>query len=460
MRNYESLLQGNITKSITKMAMPLMGIAFIQMAYTFVDLIWLGRLSTEAVAAVGTCGFFVWLAQAITLITKTGMSVELSQAYGRRDEEGIEKITISGFQVNTVLCISLMTIFLVFKDSMYGFYKLEPVVEKLALDYHLIISWGLVFTFLNPFFAAIFYSQGNSTTPFKVSLIALVFNIAFDPILIFGFGPVPKMGMKGAAIATVLAQAIATILYVYIGIRYSEYYTRINYIKTITFKYIKQIVRLGIPASMQSLIHALIGIKLNQYIAIYGSVGIATYAVGSQIESISWMSSEGFATSFTAFFGQNYGAKNFERLKEAKKVCIKLILAIGLFASAVMIIGNKFLFKIFTPNDPEVIAEGSKYLIIMGITAALMALEIGVAGMLNGLGLTKFPAINGTILNAVRIPMAYIFMKYLALTGIWITMSLTGALKGIVMIAIFIYIEKRTNGFRNNMNKYQKSTRA
>ncbi len=454
MKRRNNLLEGNITKTITKMALPLMGIAFIQMAYTLVDLIWLGRLSTDAVAAVGTCGFFVWLAQGITLIVKTGMSVSLSQAHGRKDEEGVNKITISGFQLNLFLCFLLIFIFIVFKNPMYEYYKLDPTVEKLALEYHIVISWGLIFTFLNPFFSSIFYSQGNSQTPFRVSVISLIFNIILDPLLIFGVGPFPKMGMYGAAVATVLAQAVSTMLYIYIGIKYGEYYTRINYFKKRTYKYIKEIFVLGVPASMQSIIHAVIGIKLNQYIAIYGSVGIATYAVGSQIESISWMSSEGFATAFTSFFGQNYGAGNFERLKKAKSVCFKLILSIGLFASIIMILGNKILFKVFTPNDPAVIAEGSIYLIIMGITSSLMALEIGTSGMLNGLGLTKYPAINGTILNAARIPMAYFLMMPLGLTGIWISMSASSALKGIVILIVFFLIEKKTNGFKEKMEKF------
>ncbi|QQK08423.1 MATE family efflux transporter [Miniphocaeibacter halophilus] len=460
MNKSHHLLEGNITKSITKMALPLMGIAFIQMAYTLVDLIWLGRLSTAAVAAVGTCGFFVWAAQAITLITKTGMSVGLSQAYGRRDEEAITKTTISGFQVNLTLCLIIMGIFIIFRKPLYEFYGLEKAVEKLALEYHMVISVGLIFTFLNPFFAAIFYSQGNSSTPFKVSVIALVFNIIADPILIFGIGPFPKLGMAGAAIATVMAQAIGTILYIYIGVRYGEYYAKINYFKSFTPRYIIQTIRLGLPASIQSLVHSLIGIKLNQYIAIYGAVGVATYAVGSQIESISWMSSEGFATAFTSFFGQNYGARNFDRLEKAKKVCIRLTLGIGLLGSAIMIFGNSFLFRIFTPNDPAVITEGSKYLIILGLTSALMALEIGTGGMLNGLGLTKYPAMNAIVLNAARIPIAYFLMKFLGLTGIWVTMSLSGALKGIVIIIIFKYIEKRTNGFRNNMEKFQRGVRT
>lgn len=452
----QNLLKGDIKTSIAKMAMPLMGIAFIQMAYSLVDLIWIGRLSTDAVAAVGTAGFFMWMANAITLIIKTGMSVELAQAYGRGDEEEIEKITIGGLQLNFLLWAILTSLFIFGRKYIYGYFHLEKEVFKLALDYHLIISIGLVFTFLLPFFSSHFYSQGNSATPFKTSIIALIFNIIMDPILIFGVGPIKPMGIKGAALATILAQALAVCIYIYIGFKYREAYMKYNYFKKIEFQNAKEIFKLGIAPCGQSLIHNLVSIKLNKYIAIYGTVGIATYAIGSQIESISWMSAEGFATAFTTFFGQNYGAKNYERLEKGKWVCIKLILAIGIIATAVLMLGSKSLFKIFTPNDPRVIQEGTIYLLILGSTTILMSQEIGVSGMLNGLGLTRYPAIVSAIFNVMRVPLAFFLMEVFELKGIWISMSASQALKGIFMLGIITYIQKKTKGFRNNMERYIK----
>ena len=217
MGRINNLLEGNIRKAIIKMALPLMGMAFIQMTYTMVDLIWLGRLSTEAVAAVGTAGFYVWLATAVTLITEVGMSVNLAQSYGRKDQDEVEKFTIAGFQVNAMLCFLLMAIYLIFRRPLFEFYKLPSDVEILAIQYHTIIAIGLVFVFSNVFFYSTFFSKGNSSTPFKVLVISLIFNIIADPILIFGLGPFPAMGIKGAAIATIMSQAIGTLIYIYIG---------------------------------------------------------------------------------------------------------------------------------------------------------------------------------------------------------------------------------------------------
>ena len=95
-----NLLKGDIFSALLKMALPLMGTAFVQMAYSLIDLMWLGRLSTGAVAAVGTCSFLVWIAQSITLIAKTGISVGLSQSYGRGDRESAREVWVSGFVLN------------------------------------------------------------------------------------------------------------------------------------------------------------------------------------------------------------------------------------------------------------------------------------------------------------------------------------------------------------------------
>ncbi|MBP2025704.1 MATE family efflux transporter [Peptoniphilus stercorisuis] len=431
-----------------------MGTAFVQMAYSLVDLLWLGKLSTNAVAAVGTSGFFVWIAQAITLIAGTGISVGLAQAYGKEDNEAAEKIVRSGFQVNAFNCIALMAFYLIFRNNIIGMYNLEPILEQMTIDYFVIVTIGFIFIFSTAAMSSAFYARGNSITPFRISLISLIINIILDPILIFGIGPFPRLEIQGAALATVIAQIINALLYLYLGVKDREIYVRINYSKTFNKESIKDVLRLGVPVSIQSIIHALVGVKLNQYIASYGSVGIAVYAIGSQIESISWMSAEGFAKAFSAFFGQNYGARDFERLERGKKEGMKIIVVLGIFATALLFFFSKPLFKIFIPNDPIAVEYGSWYLKIIAISELFMAIEIGVTGMLNGMGLTKYPAINAVVLNIARIPFAKLLIPVFALNGIWASMSLSSVLKGIVILVIYKYLFSKTNGFRENMNKY------
>lgn len=449
-----NLLKGDIFSALLKMALPLMGTAFVQMAYSLVDLMWLGRLSTGAVAAVGTCSFLVWIAQSITLIAKTGISVGLSQAYGKGDRERAKEVWVSGFILNLIFCLSLAILYISMRNKIIGIYNLDSEVHKMAADYLLIVSAGLIFTFLNPVLSAAFFSKGNSITPFKISIISLFINLILDPFLIFGLSIFPKLGIRGAALATVFAQMISTLLYLYVGYKDREIFVRTNYFTIPQKEYFRSILSLGFPASLQSLIHAMVGMVLNKYIASFGALYIAVYSIGSQIESISWMTADGFSVAFSAFFGQNFGAKNYERLHHGRREAMKIVNIIGISTSLLLFFFAKNLFTLFIPRDPEAIIKGIDYLKIVSISQYFMALEIGTTGMLNGLGLTKYPAINAMILNISRIPLAFILMPIFAANGIWIAMSLSSVLKGIFLSLIYLYLRKRTDGFRINMKTY------
>jgi len=449
-----NLLEGKILNVLTKMALPLMGTGFVQMAYSLVDLMWLGRLSTEAVAAVGTCSFFVWVAQAITLISKTGLSVGLAQAYGRRDNKESKEVWVAGFIINLILCAIITFIYIFFRNYLIGFYKLESIVHNMATSYLLIVSIGMIFTFLNPILSSAFFAKGNSITPFKISVISLIINLVLDPFFIFGWGFFPKMGIKGAAIATVLAQMMSTIFYVLIGIRDREIFVRVNYLYKPHKKYFSEILKLGVPASSQSLIHAMVSMVLNKYIAGFGAVYIAVYSIGSQIESISWMTADGFSVAFASFFGQNYGAKNFDRLKGGRRESMKIINLIGISTTILLFVFARELFTLFIPKDPLAIEKGINYLKIIAISQYFMTLEIGTTGMLNGLGLTKYPAINAVIFNVSRIPISLILMPIFAINGIWIAMSATSVAKGIFLTMIYYYLRRKTEGFKINMKSY------
>ena len=449
-----NLLKGDIFSALLKMALPLMGTAFVQMAYSLVDLMWLGRLSTGAVAAVGTCSFLVWIAQSITLIAKTGISVGLSQAYGKGDRERAKEVWVSGFILNLIFCLSLTILYISMRNKIIGIYNLDSEVHKMAADYLLIVSAGLIFTFLNPVLSAAFFSKGNSITTFKISIISLVINLILDPFLIFGLSIFPKLGIRGAALATVFAQMISTLLYLYVGYKDREIFVRTNYFTIPQKEYFRSILSLGFPASLQSLIHAMVGMVLNKYIASFGALYIAVYSIGSQIESISWMTADGFSVAFSAFFGQNFGAKNYERLHHGRREAMKIVNIIGISTSLLLFFFAKNLFTLFIPRDPEAIIKGIDYLKIVSISQYFMALEIGTTGMLNGLGLTKYPAINAMILNISRIPLAFILMPIFAANGIWIAMSLSSVLKGIFLSLIYLYLRKRTDGFRINIKTY------
>lgn len=440
-----NLTEGKIFSTLTKLALPIMGTSFIQMAYNLTDIMWLGRLSTGAVAAAGTIGLFIWFGAALVMMSQIGVGVGVAQSFGREDMEATKKYISNGFQLDLTIAILYSLFLYMFRHNIVGFFDLkDPEVIKMAIEYLIIISMGIVFHFLNPIFSASLNSSGNSITPFKVSSIGLIANMILDPILIFGFGPIPGLGIKGAAIATITSQLIVTIMFIAVGKLHNTIYSHVVIFSKPDMSYIKKIIKIGFPPAVQMGIHASISMVLARIVASFGPVAVAVQSIGSQIESLSWMTSEGFSTAISAFIGQNFGAKKFHRITEGYKKGMELVGGIGLFASLLLIFAAKPLFTIFTPYDPIAIQEGIIYLRVLGVSQFFMSIEIGTAGAFNGLGNTLPPTIIGIIFNALRIPIAIALSTYtvLGLAGVWWSISITSIIKGIILVIWFRYVLK------------------
>lgn len=446
MRKELKLTEGKIIGTLTRLALPIMGTSFIQMAYNLTDVMWLGRLSTKAVAAVGTAGFFLWLAASLVMISQVGIGVSVAQSYGRDEVEEAKRFISSGYQLNIAIALTYGALLYLFRDQIIGFFQIEDSgVVSMAVSYLSIISTGMVFFFMNPVFSTTLNSSGNSLTPFKTNTVGLLVNMTLDPLLIFGIGPFPVLGVEGAAIATISAQLIVTLIFIYSGWKMDSIYSHVKLLKAPDYKRMKRIIRLGIPPFTQMGAHAVVSIILTRIIAGFGAVPIAVQSIGSQIESISWMTSEGFASAISAFVGQNFGAGKYKRIKEGYNAGIKVLGGFGIMSSILLFTAAEPLFTIFTPNDPDAIREGITYLRILGLSQFFMSIEIGTTGAFNGLGKTVPPTVVGITLNALRIPMAMLLSTYtvLGLSGIWWAISISSILKGIILYFWFWFILKK-----------------
>lgn len=431
------LLRGKILPTMVQLAVPLMGTAFIQMAYNLTDIAWIGRIGTEAVAAAGQVGFLMWIGSSFMLIPRVGMSVLAAQNYGSGNYDRARHSINNGLWLSLIMGIIYGGLLLVFKDFLIQFYQLDESVNQLTEQYLVVIAMGMPLFFINPVLSGAYSSLGNSRTPFRINTLGLLINIVADPFLIFGWGPFPALGIRGAALATVFAQFVVLVCFAYVIAQSDDL---IYQSRPLIFKpdlaLLKEISRLGFPASLQSNIHAFISVFLNRYVASYGAIPLAVASVGSNIESISWMTTEGFAAAITAFTGQNYGARFFQRVRSIYYTSMSLVGAIGIMATLVLLVFRYQLFHLFIPHDDQAIALGAIYLFIFGLSQFFMSVEIGASGFLNGIGDTRTPAITNSIFNVMRIPMARILMPIMGVAGVWVAMSLSSLLKGIVVFLL------------------------
>ncbi|WP_346915021.1 MATE family efflux transporter [Clostridium sp.] len=448
------LTEGSISGKLVKLALPIMATSFIQMAYNLTDMLWVGKIGSTAVAAVGTAGFFSNLAAALTMIAKVGAEVKVSQSLGRKDEKATRNYIVSALQINIVLSLIMGIVVLLFRSKFLAFFQLENLqVISMAETYLVIIAMGMVITNLIPVLTAIFNGAGNSKTPFIINTVGLVANIVFDPILIFGVGPIPKMGVLGAALATIGAQSIVVVCFLVSILRSKEKYLKFNLLKKPDFRAIRSICKLGIPSGVQSGLFTTFSILIARVIAGSGEVAIAVQKVGVQIEAITWMTAGGFSTALSSFVGQNYGAKKYDRIKEGYKATIFIAGVVGILATLVLIIGGEGIFSIFI-KEKEAIMLGKDYLRILGYSQLFMCIEITTVGMFNGLGRTYIPAAVSIILTGLRVPASMILSSpnILGIDGVWWSISMSSVLKGITIVIILYYMTKKKNLLQDSIS--------
>ncbi|GFP74879.1 MATE family efflux transporter [Clostridium fungisolvens] len=448
MKKRITLTEGNIVKTLIQLSLPIMGTSFIQMAYNMTDMLWLGNYGSKAVAAVGTAGFFSWFGNSLVLISKTGAEVGVAQALGKNENSEAKKFINNSIRLNLIIAVLYGVILILLRKPLIDFFKLgDSDVINMADIFLIISALGMVFTFINPILTGIFNASGESKIPFLINTVGLVYNMVLDPILIFGLGPVPEMGVTGAAISTVTAQMVVTLLFLYALKNRKDAFLKIKLFEKLDINSIKKILRLGLPVALQNGLFSIFAMFIARIIAVYGSTAIAVQKVGAQIEAISWMTAGGLSTALSAFVGQNFGAKKWDRIFKGYFATILLASAIGFFATILLVFGGKAIFGVFIP-ETEAISLGKMYLRILGYSQLFMCIEITTSGAFNGLGRTIYPSITSIVLTGARIPLAIILSSpdMLGLNGVWWSISISSILKGIIltgMFAVVVLIPKR-----------------
>lgn len=424
-------------KQLIQLALPVIATSFMSMAYNFINMIFVGRLGSNAVAAVGSAGFYMNLSWGISSLLTVGAGIKVSHAIGNKNIVMAKSYVRSGIQAIILVALLYYLILFFGRNFLIGIIGLNDVdLEQSAASYLRIIGLSIPFSFQNLFFTNIFIGSGDSRTPFKINTIAFITNIVLDPVLIFIVG----LGIHGAAIGTIIAQLTATILF-YLKIHQNESLR----FKGLPFKkvFLKNIIGLGISPTIQRISFTFIAIGMARIIAGWGPAAIAVQKVGIQIEAISYMTAGGFMSALSSISGKAYGAKNYDKQWKAFCSGIFLATAIGLVTSTVLIVFPKTLFSIFL-TDPQSLAMGREYLIILGFSQLFMCMELMATGAFFGWGRTHIPAITGISLTLLRIPMALAFIHLWrnSLSSVWWSISISSIAKGIILVALYIILFK------------------
>ena len=383
-----NLTKGPILKTLTKLAIPIMASSFLGTLYNITDMAWIGLLGSKAVAGVGVGGMFTWLSQGLAAMARMGGQVQVAQCIGRGERDRAHGFAQAAVQLATLMGMAYAVISLVFTRQMVVFFQLtDPEAQTAALSYTKIACGLIVFSFLTLTMTGLYTAQGDSKTPFLANLIGLITNMILDPVLILGPGPFPKLGVVGAAIATVTAQAIVmTMMILGVIIQKKENVLKgIRLTAKIPKEYLGGLCRIGIPTAIQGMAYCAISMVLTRMVSAYGAEAVATQRVGGQIESISWNTADGFAAALNAFIAQNYGAGKMDRVRKGYRASLWTVGIWGLLISFVFICFPQAIADIFF-HEPKAVATAVGYLVIIGFSEAFMCVELTTVGALSGQG--------------------------------------------------------------------------
>ncbi len=455
MKRKIDLTTGNILLKLLIVAMPTLLTSLVQMTYNLTDMFWVGRVDsiglspTEAIAAVGTVGYYPWFGFGLILLAKIGTSVNISQMAGKNDLEGVRKAGNTGFIIILFFALIYMSFGLFFNDFYVGIFNLENAnVITYAKDYMQIIAMFGFSLFIVNLFNGVYDGLGKTINTLLVTGSGLIVNIILDPFLILGDFTLlglsftgMSMGVKGAAIATVISQTFILLIYVVIYMSpYRPFSLRpLKYFSKAMFK---RIIRIGTPVGVQSMLFTSISIVIGVMVASYGEEIMATQRLGSQIEAVAWMIASGFQVALASFVGQNFGAMQYERIKEGFKVAMKLLVPYGIIINIGMFVFAEEVFSVFI-DEPGTLKIGVLYLEILSISQLFMIVELGVAGAFNGLGKTMIPSGVGIVGNFLRIPGAALLSIPLGYAGIWWAVSGSSILKGTILVIWFIFLLRK-----------------
>lgn len=451
MTRKKDLTSGSILKNLLWVAIPTLLSSLVQMAYNLTDMFWVGQVTrmgldqSDAVTAVGTGGFYMWLGFGFIMLVKIGTSVNISQSAGRNDAESVAKFGNNGLILMVILALfySLAGFFL--KEefvSLYGYDK--AIVISDSINYLSVISTFVIFMFMGELFRGIYEGLGLTILTFFIGGAGLVLNMILDPFFILdqvtvfgttiaGFG----LTVKGAAIATVISQGFVLLIYILIYISKKWRPFDLHLKRYFSIDYMKKILRIGYPVGLQSILFTIIAVIVTIMQAGYGEEVVATQRVGSQIEALAWMVASGFQVALASFVGQNYGANRIDRVKKGYITSMKILIPYGIGVNLLLFFFSKELFGIFI-QEADTLPLGITYLRVLSVSQLFMIIELATAGAFNGLGRTIYPSGVSITGNLLRIPGAFLLSLSFGYVGIWWAISLSSMIKGTVIVVLFV----------------------
>ena len=432
-----------IKKLIINLSLPIMIALFIQALYNIVDSMFVAHYSKQALDAISVSYPINMLILAISVGSAIGVGSLLGKRLGETDHHKANSIMMHGIIISCISCLLFIIIVYIFSYDFISMYTSDINLVNDAHSYMFITTSGSIGIFISIMMERVFQAVGKTILNLKMQIVGVIINVVLDPILIFGLFGVPELGIKGAAIATIIGQLVSGL----VGLLLVKYKVKDLELTFKGFKFnldiIKDIYKVALPSILMQSVATIMLISINFILAMESETAITVYGVYVKSQQFILMPMYGLGNGLIAIVAYNYGAKNKTRIKEALKITLILASILMLTGTLLFNIFNNQIISMFA-NEKEMIDMGSNAVSILSRTFILFGISFILGSFYQGLGNGIYSLIISLLRGIiVLIPTAYILYTNYGIDNIWYAFIVSESIGA--TLAIIFYYRVRNN---------------
>lgn len=439
MNNTDRITSGSIPRTIFSLALPVVAGMLMEFALSSTDYFWVGKLGATAQDAVTTSMVVIWAIWSVISIISVGITALVARYVGAKDLDRAAYYIKQGLAMALGMGALFSFVGYLLTPGLVAFMDAGAATARLAVPYLRIFFASAIFFFLVETAYAVFRASGDTRTPMKIGVAIVILNMVLDPLLIFGIGPFPELGVAGASVATAFSMLVGMIVVLRkiltgaLGYSISDPFRVRPKVKDML-----KIGRIGTPIASQQFVFVIVYLFLIKIVHQYGETAAAAMGIGNRMESFSYLMCFGFSIAASTMVGQNLGAGKPDRAAKCAWGAIGIAIGLTFVISVLFITIPSSIASIFTDN-PEVLSIAIYYLIILGLSQITMAIEIVLEGAFGGAGDTLPPMIVMIPGSIARIPLAYwlCFTLDWGINGVWWTLTITTTVKAVILALWF-----------------------
>ena len=437
---------GDISKQLFMFTIPILLSQILQQFYNIADTAIIGRyIGTDALAAIGSTGLLISVIVNFFIGLSTGVSAVIANQFGANEYDKLKKSISTLLAVSVLLGIVFTIGSLIFMKPIINILQTPKGVYSLAIDYLKICFLGITFQLLYNIGTAILRALGNTKDPLYFLIFSCILNLILDILFIVYFG----CGVKGAAIATLISQILATLLVMY-KIMSLDDNCKLSLKQIKIYRgYTKDIFLVGLPAGLQAIFMSISSLIIQSSINSFGAEAMAGMTIFAKVEGFLYFPLFSLGLAVTGFVGQNFGAKEYERVKEGINISLKISVYTSLIFIIILNIFAPYILKLFT-NDAAVIKVGLESIRIVFPSYVLYAMNQIYIGSLRGIEKTFEPMLISLFAHCIfRVIWCFVLLQYFHdMKVIYSSYSVS-----IVLMFVLYYTSYKRNIYKKYFNK-------